>query len=189
MELTFYLKLNEAIPSIEEDFYRSALTETENKEAGQSCSKSSGMAYLPPPLNDATLSAAKIADTALYGIQVAHGNTWNIKTVSGIGLNSSDGPKDVRSPISQQETSQKVQEGYIEHPKMSHSWGPSRNVQMRLGKTHGQHIGQERLREWVQDTLQNSSQFSVQNPNGISQRLSTNPQQKTNTHRYKRKLG
>ncbi|OMJ18161.1 hypothetical protein AYI69_g7139 [Smittium culicis] len=44
--------LIEALPSIEEDFLRTPLTEEERKEATQSYPKSLSMNYLPPTLND-----------------------------------------------------------------------------------------------------------------------------------------
>ncbi|OMJ21183.1 hypothetical protein AYI69_g5932, partial [Smittium culicis] len=56
---------------IEEDFFRTPLTEEERKESIHSCHRSSSMNYLPPPLNDSASAAVKKADTTLHGIQVA----------------------------------------------------------------------------------------------------------------------
>ncbi|OMJ28349.1 hypothetical protein AYI69_g2179 [Smittium culicis] len=69
--LTVYPELIEALPSIEEDFFRTPLTEIEKKEEIHSCPKSSSMNYLPPPLNDSISMAVKKAYTTLHGIQVA----------------------------------------------------------------------------------------------------------------------
>ncbi|OMJ09341.1 hypothetical protein AYI69_g10715, partial [Smittium culicis] len=51
-DLAVYPELIEALPSIEEDFFRTPLTEEERKEAIHSCPRSDSMNYLPPPLND-----------------------------------------------------------------------------------------------------------------------------------------
>ncbi|OMJ29093.1 hypothetical protein AYI69_g1407 [Smittium culicis] len=60
------VKLTEALPSIEEDFFRTPLTEEERKIAVHSCPKTSSMNYTLPPLNDtATMRAllSKITTT------------------------------------------------------------------------------------------------------------------------------
>ncbi|PVU93875.1 hypothetical protein BB561_002973 [Smittium simulii] len=69
-DLTVYPELIEALPSIEEDFFRSPLTDEERKSALYSCPKTSSMNYNPPPLNDSASSAVKKTDSALYGIQL-----------------------------------------------------------------------------------------------------------------------
>ncbi|PVU94202.1 hypothetical protein BB561_002755 [Smittium simulii] len=56
-DLTAYPELIEALPSIEEDFFRSPLTDEERKNALYSCPKNSSMNYIPPPLNDSASSA------------------------------------------------------------------------------------------------------------------------------------
>ncbi|OMJ15753.1 hypothetical protein AYI69_g8090, partial [Smittium culicis] len=45
-------ELIEALPSIEDDFFRTPLSEEESREAIHSCPRSSSMIYQPPPLND-----------------------------------------------------------------------------------------------------------------------------------------
>ncbi|OMJ28822.1 hypothetical protein AYI69_g1690 [Smittium culicis] len=65
-----YSELIKALPSEEEDFFRTPLTEEERKEAIQSCTRSSLMNYQPPPLNDLTSTAVKKADACLHGIQI-----------------------------------------------------------------------------------------------------------------------
>ncbi|OMJ20737.1 hypothetical protein AYI69_g6095 [Smittium culicis] len=70
-DLTAFPELTEALPLIEEDFFRSPLTEEERKIAIHSCPRTSSMNYNPTPLNDSASSAVKKADKALYGIQVA----------------------------------------------------------------------------------------------------------------------
>ncbi|OMJ14338.1 hypothetical protein AYI69_g8640 [Smittium culicis] len=70
-DLTAYPELTEVLPSIEEDFFRSPLTEEERKIAIHSCLRTSSMNYSPPPLNDSASSAVNKAHAALYGIQVA----------------------------------------------------------------------------------------------------------------------
>ncbi|PVU87545.1 hypothetical protein BB561_006295, partial [Smittium simulii] len=64
-DLTAYPELIEALPSIEEDFFRSPLTDEERKNALYSCPKNSSMNYIPPPLNDSASSAVKKTDSAL----------------------------------------------------------------------------------------------------------------------------
>ncbi|PVU92190.1 hypothetical protein BB561_003968 [Smittium simulii] len=70
-KLKIYPMLKDALHSIEEDFFRIQLTEEEQKDAIYSCSRSSFMNYLPLPLNDSALIAARKADSTLRGIQVA----------------------------------------------------------------------------------------------------------------------
>ncbi|PVU93759.1 hypothetical protein BB561_003059 [Smittium simulii] len=70
-ELKIYPMLKDALPSIEEDFFRIQLTEEERKNAIYSCIRSSFMNYLPPPLNDSASTAVRKADSTLHGIQVA----------------------------------------------------------------------------------------------------------------------
>ncbi|PVU86357.1 hypothetical protein BB561_006726 [Smittium simulii] len=70
-ELKIYPMLKDALPSIEEDFFRIQLTEEERKDAIYSCPRSSFMNYLPPPLNESASTAVKKADSTLHGIQVA----------------------------------------------------------------------------------------------------------------------
>ncbi|OMJ19927.1 hypothetical protein AYI69_g6423 [Smittium culicis] len=79
-DLAVYPELTEALPSIEEDFYRTPLTEEERKEVIHSCPKSSSMNYLPPPLNDSESTAVKKADTTLNGIKVALAQETRITT-------------------------------------------------------------------------------------------------------------
>ncbi|OMJ22773.1 hypothetical protein AYI70_g2658 [Smittium culicis] len=70
-DLTSYPAPTEALPSIEEDFFRSPLTEEEHKIAIHSCPKTSSMNYTPPLLNDTASSTAKKTDSTLYGIHLA----------------------------------------------------------------------------------------------------------------------
>ncbi|PVU91005.1 hypothetical protein BB561_004608 [Smittium simulii] len=70
-DLAIYPELLEALPSIEEEFFRSPLTDEERKSAIYSCPKTSSMNYNLPPLNDSASSAVKKTDSALYGIQLA----------------------------------------------------------------------------------------------------------------------
>ncbi|PVU88097.1 hypothetical protein BB561_006029 [Smittium simulii] len=70
-ELKIYPMLKDALPSIEEDFFRIQLTEEERKDAIYSCPRSSFMNYLPPPLNESASTAVKKADSTLHEIQVA----------------------------------------------------------------------------------------------------------------------
>ncbi|PVU87715.1 hypothetical protein BB561_006204 [Smittium simulii] len=70
-KLKIYPMLKDALPSIEEDFFRIQLTEEERKDAIYSCPRSSFMNYLPPPLNESASTAVKKADSTLHGIQVA----------------------------------------------------------------------------------------------------------------------
>ncbi|OLY81836.1 hypothetical protein AYI68_g4057 [Smittium mucronatum] len=70
-DLTAYPELTKYLPSIEEDFFRSTLTEAERKIAKHSCPRTSSMNYIPPTLNDTALSTYKKAGSALYWIQLA----------------------------------------------------------------------------------------------------------------------
>ncbi|PVZ96927.1 hypothetical protein BB558_007146, partial [Smittium angustum] len=63
--------LIEALPSIEEDFFRTPLTEEERRDVIYSYPRTSAMVYLPPPLNDSASIGVKKIDSMLYGIQVA----------------------------------------------------------------------------------------------------------------------
>ncbi|OMJ13041.1 hypothetical protein AYI70_g8755 [Smittium culicis] len=56
-DLAVYPELIEALPSIEEDFFCTPLTEEERKEAIHSCPRSSSLKYQPPPLNDSASAA------------------------------------------------------------------------------------------------------------------------------------
>ncbi|OMJ27816.1 hypothetical protein AYI69_g2739, partial [Smittium culicis] len=69
--LTAYPELTEALPLIEEDFFRTPLTEEERKIAIHSCPKTSSINYIPPPLSNSASSAVKKADTVMYEIQLA----------------------------------------------------------------------------------------------------------------------
>ncbi|OMJ24032.1 hypothetical protein AYI70_g1862 [Smittium culicis] len=52
-----YPELFEALRSIEEDFFRTLLTDEERKEAIHSCTKKGSNIYLPPLLNDSLSTA------------------------------------------------------------------------------------------------------------------------------------
>ncbi|PVU89331.1 hypothetical protein BB561_005421 [Smittium simulii] len=64
-ELKIYPMLKDALPSIEEDFFRIQLTEEERKDAIYSCPRSSFMNYLPPPLNESASTAARAIGATL----------------------------------------------------------------------------------------------------------------------------
>ncbi|OMJ19676.1 hypothetical protein AYI69_g6528 [Smittium culicis] len=70
-DLAVYPELIEALPSIEDDFFRTPLSEEERKEAIHSIPRSSSMSYQPPPLNGSASVAVKKADACLRGIQIA----------------------------------------------------------------------------------------------------------------------
>ncbi|OMJ19910.1 hypothetical protein AYI70_g4434 [Smittium culicis] len=70
-DLAVYPELIEALPSMEDDFFRTPLSEEERKEAIHSCPRSDSMNYQPPPLNDLVPAAVKKADACLRGIQIA----------------------------------------------------------------------------------------------------------------------
>ncbi|OMJ15186.1 hypothetical protein AYI70_g7430 [Smittium culicis] len=69
--LKVYPELTETLLSIEEDFFRTPLTEEERKIAIHSCPETSSVNYIPPPLNDSASSAVKKADSVIYGIQLS----------------------------------------------------------------------------------------------------------------------
>ncbi|OMJ29739.1 hypothetical protein AYI69_g735 [Smittium culicis] len=74
-DLTIYPRLLEALPSIGEDFYRSHLTEIDRRESIHSCTRTSGMEYSPPPINDtAPASSKKVDSTLLFRTQKTAGN-------------------------------------------------------------------------------------------------------------------
>ncbi|OMJ14141.1 hypothetical protein AYI70_g8063 [Smittium culicis] len=70
-DLAVYPELTEALPLIEEDFFRTPLTDEERKEVIHFCPRSSSMNYHPPPLNESASSAVKKADACLHGIEIA----------------------------------------------------------------------------------------------------------------------
>ncbi|OLY82575.1 hypothetical protein AYI68_g3303 [Smittium mucronatum] len=56
-EIPVYKELSEAFPSIEEDFFRTPLSEDDRKNALYTCTKTSSMSYVPPLLNDSASTA------------------------------------------------------------------------------------------------------------------------------------
>ncbi|PWA03802.1 hypothetical protein BB558_000027 [Smittium angustum] len=70
-DLTVYRQLKEIIPSIEEEFFCSRMTEEEKKDVLYTCPRSSCMNYSPPPLNDSASAGIKKMDFMLYRIQSA----------------------------------------------------------------------------------------------------------------------
>ncbi|PVU96696.1 hypothetical protein BB561_001020 [Smittium simulii] len=71
VEVESYPRLLEAIPSLEEDFFRNPISEEERKEIVYSCPKFLGMNYTPPPLNEAAPTSVRKMDLILYGIQLS----------------------------------------------------------------------------------------------------------------------
>ncbi|OLY79236.1 hypothetical protein AYI68_g6696 [Smittium mucronatum] len=59
-ELSVYAELSEALPSTDEDFFRTPLSDENRKTALYTCSKTCSMKYFPPPLNESTSTAATI---------------------------------------------------------------------------------------------------------------------------------
>ncbi|OMJ14428.1 hypothetical protein AYI70_g7876 [Smittium culicis] len=70
-DLAVYSELIEALPSIEEDFFDTSLTEKECKETIHLCPRIISMNYHPPPMNESVSSAVKKADACLHGIQIS----------------------------------------------------------------------------------------------------------------------
>ncbi|PWA00985.1 hypothetical protein BB558_002942 [Smittium angustum] len=70
-DLNVYPELFEALPSIEEDFFRTPMTEEEKNEAIYTCPRTIAMNYQPPPFNNLASPVVKKAEIILYGIQVA----------------------------------------------------------------------------------------------------------------------
>ncbi|PVU86298.1 hypothetical protein BB559_006552 [Furculomyces boomerangus] len=68
-DLECYPQLQEALPCIEEDFFRSPLTEEERREILYACPRTVLMNYTPPPINDSAPTTDKRADGALYNLQ------------------------------------------------------------------------------------------------------------------------
>ncbi|OMJ24051.1 hypothetical protein AYI69_g4770 [Smittium culicis] len=71
-------ELIDAFPQIENDFYRSPLTEDERNIAIHSCLNTISMNYNPPPLNKSASSANKKADSIFYGIKTALAQTTRL---------------------------------------------------------------------------------------------------------------
>ncbi|PVU94572.1 hypothetical protein BB559_002962 [Furculomyces boomerangus] len=69
--LNVYPELEEFIPSLKDDFFRTVLSEEEKKEGIYACPKVSTITYSPPPINEAASSTIRKNDSALYGIQSA----------------------------------------------------------------------------------------------------------------------
>ncbi|OMJ26403.1 hypothetical protein AYI70_g185 [Smittium culicis] len=61
--LTVYPELTEALPSIEEDFFRTPLTKEERKITIHFFPKTNSMNYIPPPLNGSASSGVNSRDT------------------------------------------------------------------------------------------------------------------------------
>ncbi|PVV02049.1 hypothetical protein BB560_003508, partial [Smittium megazygosporum] len=64
-----YPRLLEALPSIQEDFFRLPLTDAERREIIQTCPRTEGINYSPPSINEVATTTIKKADTALYNTQ------------------------------------------------------------------------------------------------------------------------
>ncbi|PVU91781.1 hypothetical protein BB561_004212 [Smittium simulii] len=73
-DLMIYPELREAIPSMEDAFFRSPFTEEEKKEIIYSCPRTSGMNYSPPPINEVASGNIKKTDNLLYNIQASLAN-------------------------------------------------------------------------------------------------------------------
>ncbi|OMJ16596.1 hypothetical protein AYI69_g7779 [Smittium culicis] len=70
--LNVYPELESLIPSISEDFYRTMLTDGEEKGGNLwMLKKSSKVCYNPPPINEAAPGSVKKADSVFYAIQIA----------------------------------------------------------------------------------------------------------------------
>ncbi|OLY81271.1 hypothetical protein AYI68_g4626 [Smittium mucronatum] len=69
--LAVYPEPSEALPSIEEDFFRSPLNEEKRKINIYSCPRTSSMNYSPPPLNDSAPVSVKKVYSVFYDIQLA----------------------------------------------------------------------------------------------------------------------
>ncbi|PVU92670.1 hypothetical protein BB561_003688 [Smittium simulii] len=72
--LEVYHKLAEALPTIEDIFFCSPLTDKERKEKKFSCLKSSTIKYLPPAVNETASTTTKRADSVLYNLQATLAN-------------------------------------------------------------------------------------------------------------------
>ncbi|OMH83908.1 hypothetical protein AX774_g2571, partial [Zancudomyces culisetae] len=68
-ELSVYNELELVLPSITDDFFRTPLEEEERKEIIYGYTKTKGMNYIPPPINETAGIAVKRSDTYLYQIQ------------------------------------------------------------------------------------------------------------------------
>ncbi|PVU92303.1 hypothetical protein BB561_003915 [Smittium simulii] len=74
VEVESYPRFLEAIPSLEEDFFRNPISEEERKEIVYSCPKFLGMNYTPPPLNKTAPTSVRKMDSILNGIQLSLAN-------------------------------------------------------------------------------------------------------------------
>ncbi|PVU95345.1 hypothetical protein BB561_001890 [Smittium simulii] len=157
-ELKIYPMLKDALPSIEQDFFRIQLTEEKQKDAIYSCPRSSFMNYLPPPLNDSALTVVRKADSTLHGIQVALAQATRpvdyyvhriIQDNPGI---TSDDPRFLFADT------MRVLRLTLPPPDPNGPLcrGPPRNVQTDMEEAHGQQMGPEHCREGFQDPVQGS---------------------------------
>ncbi|OLY80152.1 hypothetical protein AYI68_g5752 [Smittium mucronatum] len=73
-ELEAYPELLQTIPAMQEDFFRSQMTEEKRKDIIYACPKVTGLNYIPPLLNDTALNTVKKLDSMLYGIQLTLAN-------------------------------------------------------------------------------------------------------------------
>ncbi|OLY83929.1 hypothetical protein AYI68_g1924, partial [Smittium mucronatum] len=60
-----YAELSEALPSIDEDFFRTPLSDEDHNTALYTCPKTCSMNYFPPPLNESALTAVKELNSTL----------------------------------------------------------------------------------------------------------------------------
>ncbi|OMJ14759.1 hypothetical protein AYI70_g7694 [Smittium culicis] len=70
-DFAVYPELIKALHSIEEDFFRTPLTEEERKETIHSCPTNSSMDYHPLPMKESASSAVKKTDADLHRIQIS----------------------------------------------------------------------------------------------------------------------
>ncbi|OLY82853.1 hypothetical protein AYI68_g3020 [Smittium mucronatum] len=68
-ELSVYKELSDALPFIEEDFFRTPLSEDDCKTALYTCPKTSSMNYAPPPLNYSASTEVKKFYKKLHAIE------------------------------------------------------------------------------------------------------------------------
>ncbi|OMJ12303.1 hypothetical protein AYI69_g7793 [Smittium culicis] len=126
-DLQVYPELIEALPLIEEGFFRTPLTEEEQKDAIYACIRSIWIKY-QQPLTDSASATVRKAESTLHGIQVA--------------LAIATRPIDLkRAPV-----------GTISDPQVGDA---SRCFDLR-GKTHRQQMDSKHRREGGSDPIQGS---------------------------------
>ncbi|OMJ18750.1 hypothetical protein AYI69_g6884 [Smittium culicis] len=150
-DLAVYPELIEAFPSIEEDFFRTPLTE-ERKESARSCPKSSSMNYLPPPLNDSVYTADNPGLTT-EDQHIVFSNKMRV-LLADIDSLITQGRRDNLQKGMELPEDAGEERGLSRPHNKAHSRGTPRNVSICVDQTGEQEMNPKHCREGVPDPIQ-----------------------------------